>query len=170
MLKRLLKMSEEFPGGSRVKDLVLLLLWCWFDPWPGNGCMLWAQPKERETEAQGQGRALCFKSGRPSKYMETKPNIGAACFGNCQTISKSVLFVQHPGFFNSNYQLLTCKRKITPLLHDGGLVGFLTFLLEMERKVRGKAKPHHLRLLLGSHLNWEWLYLVPGVANLSLRF
>ena len=34
-----------------VKDLALsllclgLLLWCRFDPWPGNFCMLWARPK-----------------------------------------------------------------------------------------------------------------------------
>ena len=35
-------MLREFPGGLAVKDLVLsllwlwLLLWCMFDPWPGN--------------------------------------------------------------------------------------------------------------------------------------
>ena len=28
-----------------VKDLALLLLWCRFDHWPRNFCMLWAWPK-----------------------------------------------------------------------------------------------------------------------------
>ena len=29
----------EFPGGLADKDL-MSLLWCIFDPWPGNFCML----------------------------------------------------------------------------------------------------------------------------------
>lgn len=33
----------EFSGGLAVKDLVLSLLWLWFDPWLGiSHCMLWA--------------------------------------------------------------------------------------------------------------------------------
>ena len=39
---------------QQVKDLELSLpwlwlhLWCMFDPWPGNFCMLWMQPKKEE--------------------------------------------------------------------------------------------------------------------------
>ena len=38
---------------QQVKDLALLLLWLWlllwcrFDPWPGNLCMLWVWPKKK---------------------------------------------------------------------------------------------------------------------------
>ena len=28
-----------------VKDLALSLMWCWFDPWPGNFHMQWVWPK-----------------------------------------------------------------------------------------------------------------------------
>ena len=38
----------EFPGGLLVKDLVWLLLWCGFDPWPENCCMPWVWPKKKE--------------------------------------------------------------------------------------------------------------------------
>ena len=30
-----------------VKDLALSLLWCGFSPWPGNFCILQAQPKKK---------------------------------------------------------------------------------------------------------------------------
>ena len=29
-----------------------LLPWCGFDPWPGNFCIMWEQPKEREREKE----------------------------------------------------------------------------------------------------------------------
>ena len=29
---------------QEVKDPALLLLWCGFNPWLGNFCILWAQP------------------------------------------------------------------------------------------------------------------------------
>ena len=44
----------EFVGALAVKDLVLSLLWlgsllwCRFDPWPGNFCMQRAQPKKKK--------------------------------------------------------------------------------------------------------------------------
>ena len=36
---------QEFPGGLAVKDLMLSLLWCRFDPWAGNFCMPGLKPK-----------------------------------------------------------------------------------------------------------------------------
>ena len=48
----LVKKAEEFPGGLAVSDPVLLflclrsLLWCGFDPWPGNSYMPQVQPKK----------------------------------------------------------------------------------------------------------------------------
>ena len=47
----------EFPSGLAVRDLALLLLWVrsllWhrFDPWPGNFCMIWAQPKVKNNNS-----------------------------------------------------------------------------------------------------------------------
>ena len=44
---------EEFPGGLVVKEPAFLLmwlrslLWLWFNPWPGNSYMMWAQPKRK---------------------------------------------------------------------------------------------------------------------------
>ena len=44
---------EEFPGSLVVKDLAFSLLrlgsllWLRFDPWPGNFCMSWVQPKKK---------------------------------------------------------------------------------------------------------------------------
>ena len=39
----------EFPGGLVVKDLLTSsLLWHECDPWPGNFCMLQAQPKKKK--------------------------------------------------------------------------------------------------------------------------
>ena len=39
----------EFPGGLVVKDLLTSsLLWHESDPWPGNFCMLQAQPKKKK--------------------------------------------------------------------------------------------------------------------------
>ena len=35
----------EFPGGLVIKNSALSLLWLRLDPWSGNFCMLWAQPK-----------------------------------------------------------------------------------------------------------------------------
>lgn len=31
---------SEFPGGLAVRDLAFLLLWCRFDPWTRDFCML----------------------------------------------------------------------------------------------------------------------------------
>ena len=50
------RLAKEFPGGLAVKDLALtllwlrLLLWCRFDPWPGNFHMLWVQPQKKKKE------------------------------------------------------------------------------------------------------------------------
>ena len=43
-------MTEEFPGSLVVKDLVLLLLWLGFDPWPGNFHMPQIQPKQKQKQ------------------------------------------------------------------------------------------------------------------------
>ena len=42
--------------GQPVKDLVLLLLWHGFDPWPGNFCMLqvWWGKKKWKAEQKGK--------------------------------------------------------------------------------------------------------------------
>ena len=37
----------RFPGDLAIKDLVLSLLWCGFDPRPGNFCMPQARPKKK---------------------------------------------------------------------------------------------------------------------------
>ena len=42
--------KQEFPGAQRIKDLVLSLLWCMFDPWPGNFPMPWVGPKKENIE------------------------------------------------------------------------------------------------------------------------
>ena len=57
---RILEQKKEFrqklrkPGSSpvarRVKDLALSLLWCGFDPWPGNLPMPWAWPKRNNKQ------------------------------------------------------------------------------------------------------------------------
>ena len=36
--------SLELPGGLVIKDMILLLLWLRFSPWPGSFHMPWAQP------------------------------------------------------------------------------------------------------------------------------
>ena len=36
----------EFSGGRAFKDLVLSLLWLWFNPWPRKFHMPWAQLKK----------------------------------------------------------------------------------------------------------------------------
>ena len=47
---------------QQVKDLVLsllwlwLLLWCRFDPWPGNFCMPQVQPKKKKRERERKER------------------------------------------------------------------------------------------------------------------
>lgn len=47
------KVFEDFPAAQWVMDLALALLWLrsllWlgFDPWPGNFCILWVQPKKK---------------------------------------------------------------------------------------------------------------------------
>ena len=39
----------------QVKDLAWSLLWCEFDPWSVNFCMLWARPKKKKKKSRGQG-------------------------------------------------------------------------------------------------------------------
>lgn len=54
-----------------IKDLSFLLLWLWlllwcgFNPWPGNFCMLWAQLKKKKRSR------LCFL--QPSSSLIHKP-------------------------------------------------------------------------------------------------
>ena len=36
---------------QQIKDLVLLLLWRGFDPWPGNFHMSWARPKQQQQKS-----------------------------------------------------------------------------------------------------------------------
>ena len=45
--------QREFPGGLVVKDPVLSMLWCRFDPWPGNFCMPQVQTTKKEGWKQG---------------------------------------------------------------------------------------------------------------------
>ena len=58
-------LKEEFPGGLVVKYLAFQLLWLGFDPFPGNFCKPWGQPKEEEEEeeeGEGEGEEEeCFK-------------------------------------------------------------------------------------------------------------
>lgn len=56
---------QEFPGSLAVKDLVVFLQWLGFDPWLGNFCMLWVQPKnnkqktkKREGEKQNKTKTI----------------------------------------------------------------------------------------------------------------
>ena len=39
---------------QQVKDLALSLLWCRFDPWPGNFHMPWAWPKKEKEKEKKQ--------------------------------------------------------------------------------------------------------------------
>ena len=39
-----------------VKDPTSTLLWLGFNPWLGNFCMLWAQPKKERKEGRKEGR------------------------------------------------------------------------------------------------------------------
>ena len=41
-----------------VKDSALSLLWLGFDPWPGNFCMLQAQPKKKKKEENSCGSEI----------------------------------------------------------------------------------------------------------------
>ena len=41
--------SLELPGGLVIKDVILLLLWLRFSPWPGSFHMPWAQPPQIKT-------------------------------------------------------------------------------------------------------------------------
>ena len=54
--------TREFLGGLVFKDLALSLLWCRFDCWPRNFCMLWAQPpskkKKKKRETMGYYKPL----------------------------------------------------------------------------------------------------------------
>ena len=43
-----------------VKDLVLLLLWHGFDPWPGNVYMLWMWPKKKKKKTQVGSSWVCL--------------------------------------------------------------------------------------------------------------
>ena len=45
-------LGMEFPGGLVVKYL-LSVLWLGFDPWLGNFCVLWAQPKKKSRIRHG---------------------------------------------------------------------------------------------------------------------
>ena len=45
--------ARSFLVHQRVKDLVLLLLWRWFDPWPRNFHMWWLQPKKPTKHSRG---------------------------------------------------------------------------------------------------------------------
>ena len=51
--------ARSFLVHQRVKDLVLLLLWRRFDPWPRNFHMWWLQPKKPTN--QTQQRLNCIK-------------------------------------------------------------------------------------------------------------
>ena len=41
-----------------VKDLALSLLWLGFRPWPGNFCMLLAQPKMLKNKTKWEGEEM----------------------------------------------------------------------------------------------------------------
>ena len=45
-----------FPDGLVVKDPMLSLLWCGFDPWLGNLHILWAWPKKKERIEEEENR------------------------------------------------------------------------------------------------------------------
>ena len=53
-------------GPQRVKDLGLLLLWCGFDPWPGNFCILWVRPKTKNS-VNILAKSLVCASRKPDK-------------------------------------------------------------------------------------------------------
>ena len=40
--------DRSFPVDQWVKDPAWSLRWPWFDPWPGNGHLLWAWPKKKK--------------------------------------------------------------------------------------------------------------------------
>ena len=48
-----------------VKDLALSLLWLGFRPWPGNFCMLLAQPKIKKNKTKKQWEEMQFRSPHP---------------------------------------------------------------------------------------------------------
>ena len=50
---------------QRVRDLALSLLWCGFDPWPGNFRMPQAQPKKRRREEGKKEEHLVLVSLKP---------------------------------------------------------------------------------------------------------
>ena len=47
------KMTGSSQVAQQVKDLALSLLWHQFDPWPGNFCMLWVWPKQKQKQKTG---------------------------------------------------------------------------------------------------------------------
>ena len=71
-----------------VKDTVLSLLWCGFDTWPGNFCMLQAQPKGRWEK----------KKEREREMMMTRTKCSGKTNLWHQESEQWLLFVEFQGF------------------------------------------------------------------------
>lgn len=57
-----IKVILVFSGGLEVKDSAWSLLWCGFNPWPGNLCMPLAQPKEKRKKIYFELWVINFNS------------------------------------------------------------------------------------------------------------
>ena len=63
--------KQEFPGGlagtwhCHCYGLLRSLLWCMFDLWPGNFCMLWTWPKKKSTDNK------CWRGYREKGILQT---------------------------------------------------------------------------------------------------
>ena len=72
--------SEEFPGGSVVKDLALSLLQCVFDSWTGNFHMSWERQKKKKKKKKRnreKGAGLCKKPSEQKGSLSSSTDAGA---------------------------------------------------------------------------------------------
>ena len=61
---------KAFPSWlSRLfKNLALVLLWCGFDSWPRNFCMLWTGKKQKQKQKQKQRSSCCGSVGSAASW------------------------------------------------------------------------------------------------------
>ena len=52
----IIEVNEEFLNSLVVKDPVLSLLLCRFNPWSGNFCMSWIRPKKKKVNETEKGK------------------------------------------------------------------------------------------------------------------
>ena len=78
-------MTKEFPGDRAVKDLVLSLLWCRFNPWPWNFYIQWVSSPPKKaimTKMKGKKKRMTEKYSRSAStyYGQKKQRVRRLLF------------------------------------------------------------------------------------------